>query len=47
MIGDVIMRFTVQIALLKQLYQAQLITESEYNAILKTIKNDYKIELTS
>jgi hypothetical protein len=42
--------FAAQIALLEQLYKAKLITEIEYKAILKTIKNDYKvpqIELTS
>lgn len=45
-----IIRFTTQIALLEQLYKRGLITESEYKAILKTIKNDYnipQIELTS
>ena len=45
-----IIRFTTQIALLEQLYKKRFITESEYKAILKTIKNDYKvpqIELTS
>ena len=50
MIGEDVMhktiRFTAQIALLEQLYKQQLITESEYKAILKTIKNDYKIALT-
>ena len=43
-------RFTMQIALLENLYKQQLITKHEYNAILKTIKNDYnipQIELTS
>ena len=43
-------RFAAQIALLEQLYKQQLITESEYKAILKTIKNDYnipQIELTT
>jgi hypothetical protein len=43
-------RFSAQIALLEQLYKAKLITEPEYRAILKTIKNDYnipQIELTS
>ena len=43
-------RFTAQIALLEQLYKNGLITESEYKAILKTIKRDYnipQIELTS
>lgn len=54
MIGDDIVhkniRFTTQIALLEQLYKKQWITEQEYKAILKTIKNDYnipQIELTS
>lgn len=45
-----IIRFTTQIALLEQLYKKKLITESEYKAILKIIKNDYsipQIELTS
>lgn len=36
-------QFATQIALLKQLYKAKLITDQEYKAILKTIKNDYKI----
>ncbi len=43
-------RFTAQIALLEQLHKEKLITETEYKAILKTIKNDYnipQIELTS
>lgn len=43
-------RFTAQIALLEQLYKNGMITEAEYKAILKTIKNDYnipQIELTS
>lgn len=43
-------RFAAQIALLEQLYKKKFITESEYKAILKTIKNDYnipQIELTS
>ena len=42
-------RFAAQIALLIQLYKEKLITEPEYKAILKTIKNDYnipQIELT-
>ena len=36
-------QFTFQIALLENLYKQQLITEQEYKAILKTIKNDYNI----
>ena len=32
-----------QIALLENLYKERLITEQEYKAILKTIKNDYNI----
>lgn len=43
-------RFAAQVALLEQLYKKKLITESEYKAILKTIKNDCnipQIELTS
>ena len=36
-------RFAAQIALLEQLYKNKLITEAEYNVILKTIKNDYNI----
>ena len=47
MIGDGIVdktiRFTTQIALLEQLYKERFITEQEYKAILKTIKNDYNI----
>ena len=53
-IGDDIMhkdiRFATQMALLNQLYKNKFITEQEYKAILKTIKNDYnipQIELTS
>ena len=34
-------RFAAQIALLEQLHKEKLITEQEYKAILKTIKNDY------
>jgi len=44
------LKFASQIALLEQLYKVKLITEYEYKAILKTIKNDYnipQIELTS
>ena len=36
-------RYAAQIALLEQLYKSKLITEQEYKAILKTIKNDYNI----
>ena len=36
-------RFAAQIALLEQIYKNKLITEQEYKAILKTIKNDYNI----
>lgn len=47
MIGEGIMhkniRFAAQVALLEQLYKEKLITEQEYKAILKTIKNDYNI----
>lgn len=47
MIGDGIMnkdiRFAAQIALLEQLHKEKLITEQEYKAILKMIKNDYNI----
>jgi hypothetical protein len=47
MIGEEIMhkeiRFAAQIALLEQIYKIKLITEQEYKAILKTIKNDYNI----
>lgn len=40
---DKTIRFTTQIALLEQLYKEKFITEQEYKAILKTIKNDYNI----
>ena len=43
-------KYAAQIALLEQLFKKKFITESEYKAILKTIKNDYnipQIELTS
>lgn len=47
MIGDGIVnkdiRFASQIALLERLYKENLISEQEYKAILKTIKNDYNI----
>ena len=47
MIGDGVMnkdiRFATQIALLEQLLKEKFITEQEYKAILKTIKNDYNI----
>ena len=36
-------RFAAQIALLENLFKAELITEQEYKVILKTIKNDYNI----
>lgn len=36
-------RFAAQIALLENLFKEKLITEQEYKAILKTIKNDYNI----
>ena len=36
-------QFATQIALLEHLYKKQLITDQEYKAILKTIKNDYNI----
>ena len=36
-------KFSAQIALLEQLFKEKLITEQEYKAILKTIKNDYNI----
>ena len=44
--GDIVdkdIRFATQIALLENLYKQQLITEQEYKAILKIIKNDYNI----
>jgi hypothetical protein len=36
-------QFATQIALLEQLYKKKFMTEQEYKAILKTIKNDYNI----
>ena len=45
-----IIRFSAQVALLEQIYKNGLLTDAEYKAILKTIKNDYnipQIELTS
>jgi len=38
-----LVRYSMQLAMLKQLLARKLITESEYNAIKKALMKDYQI----
>lgn len=41
--GNKLLRYSMQLAMLKQLLNKKLITEEEYNRVLKRLKKDYGI----